>query len=227
MTTPVGEPHGDRASDHLDLAALGNRLATATATLAEHNYVIGISGIDCSGKSTIADRLADELRAAGRTVVRLSTDSFHLPRAVRNANINQAMAYYMETIDFQHLISEVIIPIRRDGNLSLTVDKRDLLSDAPYRETLSVTVPTVVVVDGCFLYRQDLPDPFDYKVWVEIDFQTSLERALVRDRPYYKSRGVIRHRYQERFMAGQQRHLKRDQPVRQADAILDGTASLA
>ena len=48
-----------------------------------HPIRVAISGITASGKTTLANELAEELRRRKKEVVRTSIDNFHNPRSIR------------------------------------------------------------------------------------------------------------------------------------------------
>ena len=45
--------------------------------------LVGIDGIDASGKTHLGDQLYEQLRQAGFPVIRSTVDNFHHPRQVR------------------------------------------------------------------------------------------------------------------------------------------------
>lgn len=61
---------------------LANRILKLNLNL-NHPIRVAVSGITASGKTTLANELALELRSKNREVIRTSIDNFHNPRAVR------------------------------------------------------------------------------------------------------------------------------------------------
>ncbi|MFD9682980.1 hypothetical protein ACFWAD_24115 [Rhodococcus sp. NPDC059969] len=48
--------------------------------------IVGISGIEASGKSTITDELADGISTSGHDVITIRGDEFSTAKAIRNNN---------------------------------------------------------------------------------------------------------------------------------------------
>lgn len=46
-------------------------------------FRVGIDGIDASGKTVLAEDIADALKGSGRQAIRASVDGFHNPKKVR------------------------------------------------------------------------------------------------------------------------------------------------
>lgn len=69
-----------------------------------HPIKVAISGITASGKTTLANELAEELRGREKEVVRTSIDNFHHPRAIRyRQGKDSAIGYYEDAHDYQKL----------------------------------------------------------------------------------------------------------------------------
>lgn len=82
--------------------------------------------------------------------------------------------------------------------------------------------PCIIIVEGVLLYKKEYKDLFDYKLWIDIDFDTGIERALKRkrDRKYYKDEDELLNRYLARFYKGQALHMQIDNPKNNCDYIM-------
>jgi uridine kinase len=81
-----------------------------------------------------------------------------------------------------------------------------------------------LLFDGVFLLRPALAPFWDYSIFVAVDFQISVPRAVDRDsasdgKPQTKRK--IRRRYEQRYLPGQQLYLQEAQPKDRATLILD------
>jgi uridine kinase len=146
------------------------------------NYLVGISGIDAAGKSTLSARVKEQLTGLNIQCVSISGDDFLMEKHVRNANPNQALGYYNDSFDYEKLFKGVLIPARTKTSFKHKVPVMDLLSDTVTESEVSVQGPCVVLVEGVFLFKQGLPDVFDYKLWIDLSFEEGLQRAERRPR---------------------------------------------
>ncbi|MCZ8517874.1 MULTISPECIES: adenylyl-sulfate kinase [Paenibacillus] len=186
------------------------------------HLLVCVSGIDASGKSTLAQRLQESLTERGMPVLPLSGDDFFFRRHVRYRNPDPAAGYYLDSCDYGTLFGELLVPLSRGELVRKTVTHVDWESDA-YRETeYSVPEPSVIVVEGVFLLRRDLPDVFDYRIWLSLSFRAGVKRACSRERDlaYYGSVQAIRDRYLKRLYRGQLLHLQQDRPWERCQAVL-------
>jgi uridine kinase len=71
------------------------------------------------------------------------------------------------------------------------------------------------------LFRTELDDAWDYRVFVHADFDISLDRALARDLDHFGSEEAIRRKHSLRFRPAQQRYLAETRPADVADAWID------
>jgi uridine kinase len=170
---------------------------------------IGISGIDCAGKSSLALALADEL---GDALV-VHGDEFTRPVAERSD--------YLASFDYG-FVYDVLLPAVRDGVTGrLMVHVTDWENDGWRDETFVLGPESFVIVEGCFLFT-GRERAFDLTVWIECAFDVALSRALLRTRDLERMGGEagVRARYAERYFPAQALHLERDDPVGRADIVL-------
>jgi uridine kinase len=74
-----------------------------------------------------------------------------------------------------------------------------------------------VVADGVFLQRPELDDLWDLRIWVDISFEESLRRAVIRDAHYMED---ARGRYERRYHPGQRLYLAAVDPRTRADIVV-------
>jgi uridine kinase len=160
-----------------------------------HAVRIAIDGVDAAGKTTLADEVASVLSRRGREVVRLSVDGFHRPRAERHrrGELSPA-AYYHDSFDYAALRATI-------------------------RETHS-SRDSILVVDGVFLLRPELVEEWDLRIFVSVEPDEALRRALERDRPLFGSREEAEQRYRLRYQPGQRLYFADARPVEAADVVV-------
>ena len=181
--------------------------------------LVGVDGIDGAGKSTFADELARELRRRGRTVVRVSVDGFHRPRAERyRRGRHSPEGFFADSYDYDALRTQVLEPFAPGGSRRFRRAVRDVVTDAPLdlpRE--HGTDSTVVVVDGIFLHRDELAAWWDFSVYLDVDFTETFARMSVRD----GCSPDPTHPANVRYVEGQRRYLATCRPASRATVVID------
>ena len=82
-------------------------------------------------------------------------------------------------------------------------------------------MPIYLSLMACFFFRHEIEQHWDLKIFVDISFQTSLQRALERDLYLYGEEKEILRRYQERYIPGQKLYFEVEKPKAKADIIVD------
>jgi uridine kinase len=148
-----------------------------------HPTRVAIDGIDASGKTHLAKELAELLVAQGRKVITASLDGFHHPRQIRyRLGSLSPEGYYQDSFDYDALLSELLLPLGPGGNRRCRTRIHDIQTESPVQERyMQVPADAILLVDGIFLLRPELIDIWDFRIFVNIDFDTSLQRAMQRD----------------------------------------------
>ena len=190
--------------------------------LKKNNNIVGISGINCSGKSSLAKCLKDKMAINYNSIVVFDIDDFLFDKRTRNSNDDQIIGCY-ESFDYNKLFQEILIPYREKGMLKKIIHAINHLSNESEIRYINLDQNSLVIVEGIFLYRKDLPDIFDFKIWLNININMTITRALNRKREIDKHLDInsIIQRYQSRFIPAQNFHIERDKPLDKADLIVD------
>ena len=190
--------------------------ALVVATERGSRLRVAVDGVDCSGKTTLADRLAEAIRP-DRPVVRASIDGFHLPRAIRYRHGRESPeGCYRDTFDLTALRERLLEPFA--GGQPCETAVFDLTTDRPVNGSAVQPAPdAVLVVDGVFLQRPELAGAWDLVVHLQVGDDEVLRRAAVRDGlealRLYRSRYLPAHRLYEAECA----------PAVSADVVVDNT----
>lgn len=187
----------------------------------EGPMVVGITGMDASGKSTMATLLAEELKRSGLSVEIVRVDDFHQARADRHpSEIPEPEQYFEHGFDFERLRNEVLKPIRDEGTLEASLICLDLLEDTwTVERKYSVSSDTVVLLEGVFLFRPDIAHFLDLIIFLDVDETTVLDRVRQRDISVH---GVeIMKKYESKYLPAQRAYLGEYPPERNADVIID------
>jgi uridine kinase len=187
-----------------------------------HPVRVAIDGVDAAGKTTLADELVGPLEALGCTIIRASIDGFHNPRVIRyQAGGNSPEGYYRHSFDHKALKAALLDPLGPGETLLYRRRVFDFKTDH------QISAPTeqakgdeILLFDGVFLLRPELAGYWDYAIFVDVSFETSLKRAMCRDRYLFGDPEEVRRRYIQRYIPGQQIYLRDCQPKSKAHAVL-------
>jgi len=184
---------------------------------------VGIDGRCASGKTTLADELASaiKLRQPELEILRPSVDGFHHMKAHRYRQGEYSeRGYYEDAFDYQAIVECVLRPLSSDKFPVLCRQvahdwRSDMVHDAP---PISVGANAVLVFDGVFLFRRELDPYWDLRVLVEVDAETSIERAVQRDAG--DGRDVTERKYRLRYEPAWLIYVEQEHPDLRADLIV-------
>lgn len=134
--------------------------------------IIAVSGFGGSGKSTISKKLSECLDKAPVVCV----DSFFID--------NTTTVYSLwDIMDFDRLTNEVLIPFSL-GKEIISYGHYDWGNNS-IKHQISVPKSKYLIVEGVGLFRPELLEFFDYKIWIDCPIDMALERGKQRDQVLY------------------------------------------
>lgn len=148
--------------------------------------LVAISGIDASGKGTLAAALTPLLRLRGLQVEAVGADAWLTPLEHLDLDSDPAGAFYRGAIRFEEMFRWI-----------------DELRARPL---------DVILMEGIFLFKRELRDRYDLSIWLECGFETALTRALERNQEGLPRERLIAD-YGRIYFPAQRLHLERDFPV--------------
>jgi len=188
--------------------------------------LVGIDGVDASGKTTLAEELVNELKGSGRPIIRASIDGFHNPKSIRyTKGENSPEGYYFDSFNHK-AIAEMLLDPLSSGKLQYKTAVFD------YRTDSKVVLPdqtaknnSILIMEGIFLFRPELVNYWDIKLFVDVDFKITVKRAVNRaaERKYIGAEQEILDKYEKRYIPGQQLYFEQAQPKEKADIVIDNS----
>jgi uridine kinase len=212
------------ASAALIRAQLLSQLADLIVALKMlHPLRVAIDGVDAAGKTTLANELVAPVKAHGRQVIRASIDGFHRPRAERyQRGTDSPEGYYYDSFDYAALRAALLDPLGPNGNRAYRRAAFDFRTDTPVLEpTLHAPTDAVLLFEGVFLFRPELNDCWDYRIFVHVDFEVAVNRAARRDQALFGTDDEVRSRYWKRYVPGQHIYLQAVRPQTLADVVVE------
>lgn len=196
--------------------------ALADAVLAlrpGQRVAVAVDGVDGAGKTVLADELA-EVIGSSRSVLRVTIDGFHRPKAQRVARGRGPETFYEDSYDYAAFQRAVIEPFRRGEPVTPAVN--DVDADQPVDpDPVAVGSDTVLLVDGIFLHRPEIADVWDAAVWVEVTFAVSVPRGNARFGDGYDPDPEAEPN--RRYVGGQRLYLAEAHPRDRATWVFDNT----
>lgn len=179
--------------------------------------LVGVDGVDGSGKTTFAARLACRFEHSGRTAHVVHLDDFLNPREVRHRRGRDSPdGFFRDTYDLGAFSADVIEPVRGGGR-RIVPRVFDHRANRPVRaDPIEVGVGDVVIVEGMFLHREELAAVWDLSVFLDVPFATSVARMAARD----GTSPDPDHPSLRRYVEGQRIYLAACDPKRRATHVL-------
>ncbi len=187
-----------------------------------HPLRVGIDGTTASGKTTLADELASHMEGSGRQVIRACLDDFHNPPEVRyRIGRDSPEGYYRDAIDWRSVRELLLEPLGPDGSRRYSVgafgQPDGSATEFPEHHADD---NAIALIDGVFLFRPELNDCWDYRIFVEVTQVIAMERGIARDVPRLGSEDDLRRRYEARYIPGERLYLDAVKPWLLADAVI-------
>lgn len=196
--------------------------AIASLRLA-HPVRVGIDGASASGKTRFADSLVAPLEELGRHVIRASIDGFHHPPAVRYRQGEDSVRGYVEdSFNKDAVIEHVLRPLGPSGNREYKESLYDFVSSSETEAAFVRARPdSILIFEGVMLFCDQLGDLFDFRIFVDVDEETVLERAKRRDVERLGGLDTLNRKYNERYLPGQRQYFELFRPKEKSHLVID------
>lgn len=190
----------------------------------ERSLLVGISGIDGSGKGYVAKQIETRLAQHSIGAANINVDGWlNLPNR-RFSAIKPAEHFYKNAIRFNELFTKLLLPLKDHRSVTVAAEYADETAETYRQHTYNFKDVGVVLVEGIFLFKQEYRGLFDLAAWVDCSFPTALARALARAQEGLSPAKTIR-AYQTTYFPAQKIHFTRDKPCETADLILKNDCS--
>ncbi len=132
--------------------------------------VIAIDGMCASGKTTLANHLANEF---GFEVIH--TDDFFLPYNMRT---EERLSQPGGNIHYERFIEEVVIPLKENKDFEYSIFD---CSSGTYSKKRKIQHGKPVIIEGAYALHPELPDIYDLKIFLQISPGIQLKRIEKRN----------------------------------------------
>jgi len=210
--------------DPMERIPLLRRLAEMILRVeSDHPLRVAIDGVDASGKTILADQLAETMQDGKRQIIRSSVDDFHNPQYTRRKRGDLSpQGFYHDSFNYPALIEVLLTPLGPTGNRRYRTAVFDLQQEQPVEQPCKTAArDAILLIDGIFLLRPRLMPYWDLTIYLDVDFSHSMARGVQRDAAFYGSETEASRRYQQRYIPGQELYQQAAQPLDKADILID------
>ena len=182
--------------------------------------VIGINGVDTSGKTIFTNQFAKYLTHKGIQTAVLHIDDYHNPAEIRRQGDSEIDAYYHNAFHYRQVVEEVLKPLHQAGELHKEVLCLNLDTNL-YENKVRYDIgqDTVLLIEGVLLFREPLLPYLDGTVFLNITFEEVIQRATVRDVPKY---GVgFLQKYHDKYIPIQKKYFTQYNPYENSHIVID------
>ncbi len=184
---------------------------------------VGIDGLTAAGKTSFGHELAQQIVARGRPVLRASLDDFKKPWRDRHLYDRESgPGYYRNAFDYEAVARLLLQPAAPDGTGDCVLCSIDPLTQIEHHDVVTVAAAdAVLIVDGVFAFRPEINHFWDFRIWVDVDEDTSVRRGTHRDQDWAGAQAEAVHR--DRYLVAERLYLAEVDPLRLVDVIVDNT----
>lgn len=205
----------------VDINEVVARIAQQRAGIPEaRSLLVGVSGIDGSGKGYIAKQIKTRLGQHSIAATNIHVDGWLNLPCRRFSATNPAENFYKNAIRFDELFTTLLLPLKDHRSVKVTADFITETASAFRKEVHRFENVGVVLVEGILLFKREYRNLFDLAIWVDCSFPTALARAVARGQEGLPPAETIR-AYETIYFPAQKIHFARDNPRQTADLILD------
>ncbi len=184
--------------------------------------LIGIDGIELVGKSYFSRNLASFLAIYGMrtSVVRLS--DFKSPIEVTYKGEDEVEAFYFHAFNYNKLLQELILPFLENGSVDVVLtsfgdESNRYGTDMHYK----IEPGGIIILEGELMLREPLIDYFDCMIFLYMDEQEAMHRALVRD--LFLGEETKEAEFKSKRIPAQKMYMSRHLPTELSDFAIDNT----
>ncbi len=181
-----------------------------------------VDGFTASGKTSFGHELATALRHLGRPTLRASLDDFKNPWSEGHLyDRRSGEGYFRNAFDFKSARSLLLEPAGSQGSGEVALCGIDPITQENHQSvTVSAPANAVLIVDGVFAMRPQYDDLWDFRIWLDVDFELSVQRGIARDTDM-EGREAAEALHRDRYGAAERVYLAEVDPLARADLVID------
>ena len=188
-------------------------------TIGTGRRLLAVDGVDGSGKTIFAAKLAAQIR--DRPVIVIHADDFLNPSHVRHAKGRASPeGFWNDTYNYAALHDRVLAPLGPQGDGCYVPASYDPATDRTVPvEACLAPLNALVLVEGMFLHRDELASRWDSSVFLDVPFTETAARMAIRN----GSNPDPDHPTMDRYMGGQRLYFEAARPWERATFVVDNS----
>jgi len=180
--------------------------------------LVGISGIDASGKGFITSRLASVLRDRGFRVAGTNVDGWLSLPEIRFYPDDLPGNFYRNGLRLDEMFESLVLPLRDRRSIRLEANYTEETATAYRRHRYNFDNVDIILLEGIFIFKRNYVRQFDLRIWIECSFETALRRAIARSQEGLTPEETVA-AYERIYFPAQRIHFANDDPRSAADVI--------
>ena len=204
-------------------AALLDTVAARVVESGAGRVTVAIDGLSAAGKTSFGHELARTLSVTGRQVLRASLDDFKRPWDEEHpADRTSGEGYYRNAFDYDTVRKLLLDPARPGGSGLVALATIDPITQVDHSfRRVQMRDDAVLVVDGVFTMRPEIDGEWDLRVWLDVDDDLSVRRAIARDSKMLGGAHAAEQLQRNRYLASEQIYIDECDPRGHADVVID------
>ncbi|GAA0393247.1 uridine kinase [Streptomyces luteireticuli] len=202
---------------------LVEEVAKRILALGQERLLVGVDGFTAAGKTSFGHELAERVSAAGRPVLRATLDDFKRPWKDRHLHDRESgEGYYHNAYDYDAVRRLLLDPCRSSEATSCVLCSIDPLTQRDHSsEVTPLGADAVLIVDGVFAFRPEIDEYWDFRIWLQVDTELSVQRGAERDQDWAGSEAELIHR--NRYLVAERIYLREVDPLPMMDVVIDNS----
>lgn len=186
----------------------------------ERSVLVGISGVDASGKGSITRLLEAELTSRGFRTAVMNVDGWlNLPH-IRFEPNDLPGNFYRNAIRSDQMFEQLVLPLKEHRSIRIIADFTEETA-AEYRlHRFDFRDIDVILLEGIFLFKREFLHHYDLKIWIDCSFETALARAIARGQEDLTAEATVT-AYERIYFPAQKLHFELDAPFAAADVVFN------
>jgi len=195
--------------------------------LGPHRLRVAVDGLTAAGKTSFGHEIAVALRQLGRPTMRACFDDFKKPwrdAVEKGYDRLTGEGYYRNAPDFESACDLLLEPAGPEGSGRVVLCGHDPLTGADHRSVV-VDAPgnAVLIVDSVFAFRPEYDRYWDFRIWLDVAVDVSLDRAVARDAEMEGGREQAERLHRDRYLAAELLYIDEVDPRSKAEVVIDNT----
>ncbi len=187
---------------------------------ATQSMLVGISGIDASGKGYVTARLAKYIEGQGVSVANINVDGWLNLPSIRFSDVDPGWHFYKNALRLGDMFQRLALPLKHDRSVNITAEFAEETTTEFRPHQYNFSNIDIILVEGIFLFKLKYARHFDLKIWIECSFEAALQQAIARSQEGLSADQTIR-AYETIYFPAQRLHFEINCPKVSAEIVLN------